>query len=717
MYISRFRNRAKFLIPIIKHVPFILSLSYLLLVAIYFLFTAFSYALNVDTYAANGTFQLYNPLQRLADGELAGHDFPFFHGIAIPIIHYPFFVFMGSGVMGAEFSKWFVSSFLFLVVTVIFFRAYFKSWKRTTVASAVFSAIALPYIDVVYPGNSLLGLRSATPVLVAAAMILIPTVKRIAVSKNFSISVRNLAVALLLGFSVVMGTEQGAAACAAYMLLYAWQQGIFTKQNFFAALKKSTLRSLGIFAAILGFTTLFSGGHPVETLTYALRDVPADQAWYFGTHPNPYLTWSNLIPGLIDTRFMLYILIGSATFAPLAILAKKYQLFSRKESTAATFLVLATIIVFVSGAFGYYAPGTQLIPFLRIITMLSVIIVLRLLYLYLGSQKKQNPANRRYLATTLLAGIVGGTMFSYLLHSAYSTYKLVDVMELKSILTNARIARKEDDYYAASLRWKTSMDTLSPSINKSATTWSTYRGLYESQWGIHSPMPGGEDYIIHALGKQRRETYEKTFNTTQPGQVITLSAMYFPYEEWLWTRHWPIYRTLFTEYDIAAENPSHILWKRRAGANTQQPEWTTLQLAENYPLPANNTNQPQLYEVSIDYAASSGLPANIMSKVPRYIIDINGSKGLRNHISLPSYEKEWLFPVIIMPGENSVNLTAKADGIIPTAKLSIAGVKYRELPITQTNKYLLIQNYCLGEKRFESVDQCKPDVLKLSSYK
>lgn len=414
---------------------------------------------------------------------------------------------------------------------------------------------------------------------------------------------------------------------------------------------------------------------------------------------------------------MLYILIGSATFAPLAILAKKYQLFSRKEGAAAAFLVLATIIVFVSGALGYYAPGTQLIPFLRIITMLSVIIVLRLLYLYLGSQEKRNFANRRYLATTLLAGIVGIAMFGYLLHSVYSTYRLVDAMELKSIFTNARIARKEDDYYAASLRWKASIDILSPSINKSATTWSTYRGLYESQWGLSSPMPGGEDYIIHALGKQRRETYEKTFNTTQPDQVITLSALYFPYEEWLWTRHWPIYRTLFTEYDIIAENPSHLLWKRRAGVNTQQPEWTTLKYAESYPLPANNTDQPRLYEVSIDYTASSGLPANIMSKVPRYIIDINGSKGLRNHISLPSYEKKWLFPVVIMPGENSVNLTAKADGIIPTAKLSIASIKYRELPITQTNKYLLIQNYCLGEKRFESVDQCKPDVLKLSNYK
>ena len=43
----------------------------------------------MDSYGANGTFQLYNPLRRLLDGEALARDFSFFHGVGVPLLHFP----------------------------------------------------------------------------------------------------------------------------------------------------------------------------------------------------------------------------------------------------------------------------------------------------------------------------------------------------------------------------------------------------------------------------------------------------------------------------------------------------------------------------------------------------------------------------------------------------------------------------------------------------
>lgn len=67
------------------------SIAHLLVFVGYAVFAALGNGLAMDSYAANGTFQLYNPLRRLLDGEVLARDFPFFHGVGVPLLHFPLF--------------------------------------------------------------------------------------------------------------------------------------------------------------------------------------------------------------------------------------------------------------------------------------------------------------------------------------------------------------------------------------------------------------------------------------------------------------------------------------------------------------------------------------------------------------------------------------------------------------------------------------------------
>ena len=76
--------------------------------------TSLQYGTSMNTFPTDGTFQLYNPLRRITDGQLAGLDFPVFHGVGVPWLHLAVFELLGSNVFAAETAKWLVSATLFV---------------------------------------------------------------------------------------------------------------------------------------------------------------------------------------------------------------------------------------------------------------------------------------------------------------------------------------------------------------------------------------------------------------------------------------------------------------------------------------------------------------------------------------------------------------------------------------------------------------------------
>lgn len=110
--------------------------------------------------------------------------------------------------------------------------------------------------------------------------------------------------------------------------------------------------------------------------------------------------------------------------------------------------------------------------------------------------------------------------------------------------------------------------------------WSTYSGLLESEMHIHNASAQGYDYIIHALGPQRRQQYVDDFNRVQPKYVITFSRVYFLYEEWLQGAQWDFYSQVDQNYQVVAQTSTYVLWKKRdqawSNTHTQSQDWQPL---------------------------------------------------------------------------------------------------------------------------------------------
>src|SRR5436190_22280711 len=82
-----------------------LLVSALLLVIGTHLFRCWHAVSPFDGAATDGPFQLYNALRRLDAGQLPGRDFPAFHGLGIPVVHYPLYRLLGANLIGSELTR------------------------------------------------------------------------------------------------------------------------------------------------------------------------------------------------------------------------------------------------------------------------------------------------------------------------------------------------------------------------------------------------------------------------------------------------------------------------------------------------------------------------------------------------------------------------------------------------------------------------------------
>lgn len=182
-----------------------------------------NHILNFNGPAANGAFQLMNPLTRLANGEVLGRDFQFFHGSGVVLVHYPLFEIFGKGLFGAEMSRWFTSVILFFMSGLLlcfawFGRINFQSISKSVLAFIVLFLITSSLTEVILPSNSLLGVRTTMPIVIACVLLARPLFqnKRLQIFSH-SISVYYVIIGLLLSFAVLCGTEHGIAATLSYL--------------------------------------------------------------------------------------------------------------------------------------------------------------------------------------------------------------------------------------------------------------------------------------------------------------------------------------------------------------------------------------------------------------------------------------------------------------------------------------------------------------------
>ena len=246
-----------------------------------------------DGFPDNGPFQIFNPLRRIAAGQVGGRDFIFFHGIGVPYLHYPLFaLFGGKTLIASELSRQLTSFILFVLSLAAFVKVTLKRPAQQWIGAA----IAVMFMEALFPfgaapGHSLVSARATMPIFAFAAL---------------QLAVRDWVKAMLVGLCIALGflcgTEHGIAIGISLVAV----SGITLVNSLFLRARTGSsglnfrftglaLASGALFSMIL-FLLLCGVEGSRQALHYNLVELPANQFWFFGSPPLPYLgAWRELI--------------------------------------------------------------------------------------------------------------------------------------------------------------------------------------------------------------------------------------------------------------------------------------------------------------------------------------------------------------------------------------------------------------------------------------
>ncbi|MEO6877903.1 MAG: hypothetical protein ABI205_05435, partial [Gemmatimonadaceae bacterium] len=312
----------------------------------------------------DGPFQLYNSLRRIWDGQRAGVDFQFFHGMGIPYLHYLPFRLFGGTFIASEVTRELMSAVIYPLTVLVFLRFFIRDWTRALAWSTIVMAasIGLRLTSLLVAVNSLLGIRSTIPTL-------LPVVLCLPVRRSLRVALGGVA----LGAALVMGTEQGLAAAMALVLataVVAWK----SDRRAAHAIDCGAILAIGVVTLIVTLTALGGVSGMRGALAYNFRLVPLDQYWYFGSPPNLFLSSWSAVPKMLTVipRIPITLLLGIGAVAlTLRDLSTRPDAANERERFAFAVLALYGLISCASLLGTYVNAYVQ--PLLRVLLLLAAV--------------------------------------------------------------------------------------------------------------------------------------------------------------------------------------------------------------------------------------------------------------------------------------------------------------------------------------------------------
>jgi hypothetical protein len=641
---------------------------------VFYLINALNTALWFNGAPADGPFEIFDPLRRIAAGQTPGRDFIQYHGIGVPYLHYPLFVLFGGKTLTAsELSRQFTSIALFVLSLGAF------AWITLRRASHVWIGMAssVLFMEALFP----LELRAASPGnSVVMARSTIPVFAFVAMQLPLRNSVKAMLVGCCIGLAFVFGTEHGIGLTLALILVAAvtLTQTLFRKRTQTRTASQSlAFATIALGTAVVSaaaFLCLLGGmDGALRAVHYTLVELPADQFWFTTGPPLPYLSaWSQLI---FDRHAILCFL--PVVFTAGVLVWMLFQLRNRPVALGESWEALASFML-VYGLLSCVAiigslSKHYLLPLTRILSFVGLV---------LFAHRAQIPAFRRstfakwkgwqlvpgvFSVMCLTAGVALATS------SSVVAYKLVRHLRSESPAYNRYFGERWDSFMAQATALLDSRRT-----RPHMSLWSPYSALLESHYGIFLPV---DDYIIHSSGALRWPNYISTFQASDPEFVQTLTQD-FDFEEWLQDGKWEFYEAILDNYE-PIRRIGHALFWQRTNQAWRQPssDFRALPLdtqSHFVNLPVVTAGPDQIAVVRVRYHIVNPwkwLP--ILGNTPRYLAIPEGTPR-RLAVSFPPYERQFQFPVQIPPGK-PVKLHFKTESLLPGVTMSPEQVQVKML--------------------------------------
>ena len=559
-----------------------------------------------DFWPINGDFQTFNPAERWLSGERFGVDFDAYLGLGPTALSTAAIALAGGSYGPSLYAVSFLCVFLAALAAMLIARlAQAKplviACSGVLVAQAIFPRMDrwLPrpcrhgfrelWTELVLPGNSLLGLRYLIAILIAAAVglwfrnYLLPDS---ALSQRGT-SPQDLSVAGSrqrlnwntgwLSRSLLFGVLAGMA--------FPWSNdfGPTTAAALIATVGLCSFRDLSwprwILAGLIvtGLTALACGvlmaavtiGHPEEWFRYNFIGVAGDQAWYFLGVKVFFLRdvlrtpsfWVGLIAVLI-------LLIDSRRFP------------FQASSPLFLIVMLSSWLSMSLRLLGGNAADRIFYPLWFSLLLITPYLAQRLLLsglVWLRSRRNEQTdslstaaqmeqwstlphwqRSRCVTAVTLL--VIQSVALVSLKHPLLTPVDpIVQAQWFRVPELDCSLSEHFSKLDAIGREWKEEFDRQG--LPAHGRSWSTYRSAIERIVGAAPDVP--DDYLIHALGSQRRAQHTDRFIATAPRRVSTIRLDLTHWEQWLRHENWDFYRELITRYEPCDRSIYHLHWEPR----------------------------------------------------------------------------------------------------------------------------------------------------------
>lgn len=625
--------------------------------------------------AIDGPFQLYNSLRRISVGQRPGVDWQFFHGVLIPYLHYPLFRLLGGAFAGSELSREIVSTVLYPLTVVVFLKLFIKDWDRTIAWAAIVMAasIALRLTSVLVAINSLLGIRSTLPVMLAVVLCL--PVRR---------AIRSTLAALTIGGALLLGTEQGLATIAALVVATVVVAIRSSRRRDYVV--DTTVAITGGVATLVIVLTMLGGYHGMlSAIQYNFKSVPMDQYWYFGVPPNRFLSSWRTAPAVMASLARIPVVLAIGTFAAGYGLRRAWRgantPLERREFAFGALLVYG--LLSCASLLGTWA-NAYVQAELRVLLLVAAV--------YLSGWL---PARDTRMNRPLVAG-VGRSALGLAIATVLIMIAIVPSVIVTTVVTLPHFIKDhvfggQRTVYAGI--WPSTipasqaiLDSRRGPNGETPTLWSTYAGLLEARNGMFHPTT---DYIIHALGPANRRAYVDDFRRLKPRLVQTVHPLYTQYESWIEQTSWDFYAELLRNYDLVGNTEWSLFWERRAQPlpapsllwSTQvRPDVDGVQLP-----PIRGAGAHVLFQVEMDYEVRNPLGAlPVIGAMPRYLVVARNALQ-KDPVTLNPYVTQMRFPLIAIPGK-SPELHWGVFGLLPGASLTVKAIRIYMVPTSGFNR-------------------------------
>ena len=544
----------------------------------------------------------------------------------------PFYLF-GGDLLASEMARQLVSIIAALAMFAGFFRAWTGSWRDGLpfTVVALIMVISLHVDALLFPINSMLGLRSTMPLVVAIHLYLRPDGRRASVER-----------AALFAIAMLCGIEQGTATIMAFVVVKAILA--LRRRNAGELLGAAATVALGGFFFVLILFVMTPTGF-ASVIRFNFRSLPNDQFWYFGGPPNRFLfRWVQLRIPLADPLWTVgvfgmvgWVLVRFWRGAKVPDAARSCRRRISRDIRGRVDGVdsgCSRDRLPSAGGAGCAHPrparGAARVGALETTTSRS--------------------PKRSETAPSDIRRVRDGTVYTI----AAAPGPALSVIRTPFHLVYAhgylhRSPEMSATWGEAIQLGERMVDNRRAALHRQPTIWSTYASNLEWKLGVFHPS---FDYIIHALGPDNRAAYAATFVARKPDIVQTIEPTFTMYEEWLELNHWDFYRPLLRDYAMASAGPWSYYWFRRATPFDER-----ARLIADAPVPPGRLaiaidardvakDSIGLFEVTLHYhVVNPWRRVPVIGSLPRYLVSILEAEN-HSAISLAPYAHQRAFPIV-----------------------------------------------------------------------